>query len=114
MTRQAGLGGDGGGLEVSDLTDQHDIGILPEDVVLVAPGTPSALAGEIYVVEPMGNETLVDLRVGDQRLIVRARRGFSAPIGSSIGAAFDTAEASFFDADGVTVVHRAPGKGGMK
>ncbi len=78
------------------------------------PGTPSALAGEIYVVEPMGNETLVDLRVGDQRLIVRARRGFSAPIGSSIGAAFETAEASFFDADGTTVVHRAPGKGGLK
>src|SRR5215470_12564248 len=91
-----------------------EIGIRPEDVHLVEPGTPSSLAGEIYVVEPMGNETLVDLRVGDQRLIVRARRGFSAPIGSSIGAAFETAEASFFDADGNTVVHRAPGKGGMK
>ena len=91
-----------------------EIGIRPEDVHLVEPGGDAVLAGEIYVVEPMGNETLVDLRVGDQRLIVRARRGFTAPIGSSIGAIFEPSDASFFDATGSTVVHRAPGKGGIK
>jgi len=90
-----------------------ELGIRPEDVQLVAPGRPGALTGEIYVVEPMGNETLVDLRLGEERLCVRARRGFSAPVGSAAGATFDAADACFFDATGSTVVHRAPNnKGG--
>ena len=90
------------------------LGIRPEDVRLVEPGRPATLAGEVYVVEPMGNETLVDLRVGDERLAIRAKRGFTAPIGSKIGAAFDPANACFFDASGSTRVHRAPNKGGER
>ena len=41
-----------------------------------SPPTPATVEppGEIYVVEPMGNETLVDVRVGEQRLMVRAPR----------------------------------------
>jgi len=88
-----------------------EVGIRPEDLSLVDPGE-GAFAAEIYVVEPMGNETLVDLRVGGERLTVRTRRGFTAPIGSTIGVTFDPANASFFDASGSTVVHRAPNKGG--
>jgi multiple sugar transport system ATP-binding protein len=92
-----------------------ELGVRPEDVRLVEPGQKAALSGEIYVVEPMGNETLVDLRVGDQRLTVRASRGFTAPIGSTIGARFDPGDACFFDASGKTVVHRTPNnKGGEK
>jgi len=62
---------------------------------------------------PMANETLVDVRVGDERLTVRAPRGFVAPAGSPVGVTFDPANACFFDASGTTVVHRAPNKGGM-
>jgi multiple sugar transport system ATP-binding protein len=92
-----------------------ELGVRPEDVSLVESGQKAALSGEIYVVEPMGNETLVDLRVGDQRLTVRASRGFTAPIGSTIGARFDPGDACFFDASGKTVVHRTPNnKGGEK
>jgi len=87
------------------------IGIRPEDMKIVAPGTPGALTAEVYVVEPMGNETLVDLRIGEERLTVRAARGFTAPIGSTVGAMFDPANACFFDPAGTTVVHRAPNKG---
>jgi multiple sugar transport system ATP-binding protein len=89
-----------------------EIGIRPEDLALKAPGSAGAVSGEVYVVEPMGNETLVDVRTGDGRLSVRAPRGFAAPIGSTIGVTFDPANASFFDASGITVVHRAPNKGG--
>jgi multiple sugar transport system ATP-binding protein len=87
------------------------VGIRPEDVVLSNPGTPDALAAEIYVVEPMGNETLVDLRVHGERVSVRTHKGFSAPIGSTAGVIFDPANACFFDKAGNTVVHRAPNKG---
>jgi multiple sugar transport system ATP-binding protein len=87
-------------------------GIRPEDVRLVAPGQPNVLNGEVYVVEPMGNETLVDMRFGDERICARAPRGYTARIGSPVGVAFDPFDASFFDQSGVTVVHRALNKGG--
>ena len=86
------------------------IGIRAEDISLIEPGGAS-LSGEIYVIEPMGNETLVDVRVNGERLTVRTRKGFTAPIGSTIGLRFDPANACFFDKAGNTVVHRAPNKG---
>jgi multiple sugar transport system ATP-binding protein len=89
-----------------------EAGIRPEDVRFADPGEPGALKGDIYVVEPMGNETLVQVKVGDERLTVRARRSFSAPVGSAAGVTFDPQDACFFDASGLTMVHRAPNKGG--
>jgi len=87
------------------------VGIRPEDLVIAAVGAAGSFNAEVYVVEPMGNETLVDLKVGEERLTVRATRGFTAPIGCSIGVMFDPANACFFDPAGNTVVHRAPNKG---
>jgi multiple sugar transport system ATP-binding protein len=89
-----------------------EVGIRPEDVRLVDPGGEGTITGEFYVVEPMGNETLVDVRADGARLTARTGRGFKARIGSRIGLAFDTEDACFFNADGLTVVHRAPKTGG--
>lgn len=89
-----------------------EIGVRPEDLRFAEPGSPGVLGGEIYVIEPMGNETLVDIRLGGERLCVRAGRGFTAPIGSTIGVTFDPDDASFFDAAGSTVVHRVKNKRG--
>jgi multiple sugar transport system ATP-binding protein len=82
-----------------------EIGMRPEDLRLVQPGA-EGIAGEVYVVEPMGAETLVDVLVGDTRVTVRAERGFQAAIGSPIAIAIDPSSACFFDRDGTTVVHR--------
>lgn len=86
------------------------IGVRPEDVRLVEAGT--AVPGEIYVVEPMGNETLVDVRLGGERIVARVGRRFRGTPGSNVGVSFDTADACFFDASGSTVVPRAPNLGG--
>ena len=91
-----------------------DLGIRPEDLMLGEPGLPNSLTGEVYVVEPMGNETLVDVVAGGERMTARAPRGFSARIGSTIGVTFDSGNACFFDASGSTVVHRAPSKGELQ
>ena len=88
------------------------VGIRPEDVRLVGPGGDGVLSGEVYVVEPMGNETLVDVRFGEERICARAPRGFTARIGSAVGVTFDPLDASFFDESKMTVVHRASNKGG--
>ncbi|MEK1887104.1 MAG: ABC transporter ATP-binding protein [Phyllobacterium sp.] len=83
-----------------------ELGIRPEDLHLTQAGAANALRGEIYVVEPMGNETLVDVHVESGHLTVRADRGFRAAVGTSIGVRFDPADACFFNAAGKTVVHR--------
>jgi multiple sugar transport system ATP-binding protein len=84
-----------------------EIGLRPEDATLVEAGSPDALRGEVYVVEPMGNETLVDVRVGDARLNVRAPRTFDAPIGTPVGIAIDPDATCAFDGNGTTVAQRA-------
>jgi multiple sugar transport system ATP-binding protein len=89
-----------------------EVGIRPEDIVLGSTGGASILDGEVYVIEPMGNETLVVIHLGEEKLSARARRGFRAPVGSAIGVTFDAADACFFDAAGATVVHRDARKGG--
>jgi multiple sugar transport system ATP-binding protein len=89
-----------------------EVGIRPEDIRLAESGRPGVLSGEVYVVEPMGNETLVDVRFGEQRLTMRAPKGFTAAIGSPLGVVFDGADACFFDQTGSTKVHRARNKGG--
>jgi multiple sugar transport system ATP-binding protein len=89
-----------------------EIGIRPENLKLVSPDQPCAMGGEVYVVEPMGNETLIDVRIGGERVTARAGRGFRARIGTPVGVSFDPVDASFFDQTGLAVVHRAPNKGG--
>jgi multiple sugar transport system ATP-binding protein len=83
-----------------------EVGVRPEDIHFAEHGTPATLPGEIYVVEPMGNETLVDVRVGRERIAARTGRGFAGKVGSTVGVKFDTADACFFNAQGSTVVQR--------
>ena len=119
---------DGDGLHVAGATLQLDegrqgacrkagvefLGIRPEDVSLCEPGEPGSLNAEVYVVEPMGNETLVDVVAAGERISLRAPRGFTARGGSSVGVRFDPGNACFFDASGLTAVHRAPSKGELQ
>ncbi|MFL5825183.1 MAG: ABC transporter ATP-binding protein [Thermoleophilaceae bacterium] len=57
------------------------LGFRPEHVEFTERGAADALEGEIYVVEPLGNETLVTMRVDGQLLNVRTSAGFNRPIG---------------------------------
>ncbi|MGN6378545.1 MAG: ABC transporter ATP-binding protein [Gaiellales bacterium] len=61
------------------------LGFRPEHATLVQPGAEGSLAVEVYVVEPLGNETLVAVQVGDELINVRAAAGYDAPIGSRCG-----------------------------
>ncbi|MDG4894534.1 ABC transporter ATP-binding protein [Mesorhizobium sp. WSM4976] len=88
-----------------------EIGLRPEDCSAAAVDTPDALPGEIYVVEPMGNETLVNVRLEGGNVSVRAGREFRGVVGESIGVAFDPANACFFSSAGLTAVHRVNNNG---
>ena len=87
------------------------LGARPEDVRLVSPDDARAIRGEVYVVEPTGNETLVEVAVGDERLTARAPRDFNAAIGSAVGLELAAGAACFFDASERCVVHREAGVG---
>jgi multiple sugar transport system ATP-binding protein len=89
-----------------------ELGIRPEDVDIVAGAEGGSIPGEVYVVEPMGSETLIDIRLGGERITARVGRGFRAAPGSRINLSFDPDDACFFDASGSTIVHRAQSKGG--
>jgi multiple sugar transport system ATP-binding protein len=83
------------------------VGARARDLAIVPPGTAGSVGGDVYVVEPMGDEVYVDVTVGESRISVRADRGWTAPIGERVGVLIDPALACFFDADGLTTVHRS-------
>ena len=72
------------------------VGIRPEHLAIVAPGQGEA-TGEVYVVEPMGREQIVDVQVGERRLRAIAPLGFAAKIGERVGLRFAPERLHLFD-----------------
>ena len=75
------------------------LGFRPEHAELVEPGTPGALEGEIYVVEPLGNETLVTVTVAGELLNVRAPAAFAGRVGEARGVRPLPERVHLFDVD---------------
>jgi ABC-type sugar transport system ATPase subunit len=75
---------------------QATIGIRPEHLALVSPGEGDA-SGEVYVVEPMGREQIVEVRIGERRLRAIAPPGFAGRIGDNVGVRFARERLHLFD-----------------
>jgi inositol-phosphate transport system ATP-binding protein len=91
LSERAGsrLGGNGAARAVT-------LGIRPEDLTLGRPGEGQA-SGEVYVVEPMGREQMVDIRLGERALRAIAPPSFGAKIGDGVGIGFNTERLHLFD-----------------
>jgi multiple sugar transport system ATP-binding protein len=74
------------------------LGFRPEHVELVAPGEDT-LAGEVYVVEPLGNETLVTVQVGAELLNLRMPASFDHAVGHRCGVRPIAGAAYLFDVE---------------
>jgi ABC-type sugar transport system ATPase subunit len=72
------------------------VGIRPEHLALVAPAEGDA-HGEVYVVEPMGREQIVEVRIGERRLRAIAPPGYAGRIGDNIGLRFARERLHLFD-----------------
>jgi ABC-type sugar transport system ATPase subunit len=72
------------------------VGIRPEHIAIVAPGEGQA-AGEVYVVEPVGREQIVDVQVGGRVLRVVAPPGYGGKIGDKVGLRFAPERLHLFD-----------------
>jgi ABC-type sugar transport system ATPase subunit len=69
------------------------MGIRPEDVRVVEQGIP----GEVYLVEPLGRDDLIDVRIGNLAVRVLADPELNLAIGQSINLEFNTQKVQFFD-----------------
>ena len=65
-------------------TPSVTLGIRPEDLVLV-PVDQGHGNGEVYVVEPLGREQVVDVRIAERTLRVLAPPSFAGQIGDRVG-----------------------------
>jgi ABC-type sugar transport system ATPase subunit len=75
------------------------LGFRPEHAEITMRGAPDSFAGEIYVVEPLGSETLVSVSVGADRVNVRVWAGFQGQIGDQCGVRPDATRSVLFSKD---------------
>jgi multiple sugar transport system ATP-binding protein len=93
----------------SDRSGPVTLGFRPEHATVVEPGTAGSLAAEVYVVEPLGNETLLALRLGDELINLRAAASVNPAIGSACGVLPVTDHLHLFDVEtGVAIVRDEP------
>jgi multiple sugar transport system ATP-binding protein len=73
------------------------LGIRPEDLTLTTQPSEGAIEAEVYVVEPLGDRTIFDLRVGDDIVKVRTLPTFDAAPGSRLWFNADRSRIHLFD-----------------
>src|SRR5690349_17443756 len=82
------------------------LGVRAEDLSLDVRNESATLAGTVYAVEPLGDRTLVDIELADQRIVVKAPPTASLRIGESVRASVDLDRVHLFDAEGEAAIPR--------
>ncbi len=72
-------------------------GVRPEDATLTEAGAPGTVRGEVYVVEWLGSEKIINLRVAGHIVKLRTGPTFPATVGETVGVRFDLSRAHLFD-----------------
>src|SRR5215213_1831566 len=83
-------------LSLNGAARQVVLGIRPEHLT-IGPPEPSNARGEVYVVEPMGREQVVDVRIGEHAIQVIAPASLTFRVGEPVGLAFDASKLHLFD-----------------
>jgi multiple sugar transport system ATP-binding protein len=73
------------------------VGARPENVRVALAEEPGGIAGEIYVVEQLGSDTLVDVAVGSRRFMARMEPNFPGAAGDRAWVVLDEACLHIFD-----------------
>ena len=84
------------------------LGFRPEHGQIVAADAPGTLRGEVYVVEPLGNETLITVALEGELVNLRAAAGVEPAIGTPVGIQPDRNHLHLFDADTGAAITAAP------
>jgi multiple sugar transport system ATP-binding protein len=82
------------------------LGVRSEDLSLEVRDESAALDGKVYAVEPLGDRTLVDVEIGDRRIVIKAPPTASLEIGEQVRASVDLDRIHLFDADTESAIAR--------
>ncbi|MDZ4719936.1 MAG: ABC transporter ATP-binding protein [Roseiflexaceae bacterium] len=72
------------------------LGVRPEDIALSAEPLPSSIPGKIYVIEPLGDRTIIDLAIGGAQVRVRVPPTSTDVLGAQLWCSFDTQRIHLF------------------
>jgi multiple sugar transport system ATP-binding protein len=86
---------------------QFILGIRPEDVTLRPEAGPEWLGGKIFVVEMLGDRTIVDVLVGEHRVKIKAPPTFRGEIGQPVWLEMNVQREHAFDAETGVALGRA-------
>ena len=90
------------------------LGLRPEDVALDPGKNGDTIPAEIYVTEPLGNETIVDVSLGENVIKAIADPDFGGKSGQKIRIGIDCTKLHFFDAQTHRCAHHASKKDGIR
>jgi multiple sugar transport system ATP-binding protein len=82
-------------------------GVRSEDLSLDVREESATLEGTVYAVEPLGDRTLVDIEVGEHRVVVKAAPTTSYKIGEQVRASVALDRVHLFDAETESAIARA-------
>jgi multiple sugar transport system ATP-binding protein len=72
------------------------LGVRPEDIALSMAEQEGSIRGTIYVVEPLGDKTIVDVAIGGLQIRARASSTFDATPGMPVWCRFDSQRLHLF------------------
>jgi inositol-phosphate transport system ATP-binding protein len=79
-------------------TKQVKLGIRPEDIIVVnGDGSESDVTGEVFIVEPLGRDDMLDIVIGESHFYVLAEPKKRIRPGDKVNLRFDTDNVQFFD-----------------
>lgn len=92
---------------LKNLPTQLSLGIRAEDLSLSTESSQGALEGKVFVTEPLGDRTLVDVHIGSSTLKVREEPDFTMAEGSRVYLTVDKDRTYLFDTKtGKTLLER--------
>ena len=84
--------------EVAAKSEKVKLGIRAEDIALVEPSDQSDVVGEVFLVEPLGRDDLLDIRINNIQLYALAEPDKRIRPGDKVHLRFNTSGVQFFDA----------------
>ena len=79
------------------------VGVRPRGLASASEAGPTTISGRIDLIEPMGAETLIHLRIGDDDLRVVTGRGYPVAVGETLHVAPAEGQVHLFDHDGLRI-----------
>jgi ABC-type sugar transport system ATPase subunit len=75
-----------------------ELGIRPEDVMIAERDAPAPLRGVVQSVEFRGHDAVIEVRIGNQTLLLRGRPDARTVVGASMDFTLTHEHRHFFDA----------------